>query len=215
MSGEATMVPPKLDGSYLSVEQQEFFATFGYLHMQGLFTPAEYELISAEFDATIDNYVPPPVALETEHEYAQRVPQQGVGRLHDGSARTMIGGPIEHRMPWLLDHPRILGLLRGVIGEDFCYCSGDGNYYSGDTGWHPDGSWGQLFAVKVAIYLDELDGDSGCVRLIPGSHRPDHPIRSSEEPLDTLLKRTGTTPQTLPWAITVPNKPGDVVIFNQ
>ena len=22
-------------------------------------------------------------------------------------------------------------LIGGVIGEDFCYCSGDGNYYSG------------------------------------------------------------------------------------
>jgi hypothetical protein len=63
----------------------------------------------------------------------------------------MFGGPIEHTpaMCAILDHPGTLGLISGVIGEDFNYC--DGNYYSGDTRWHPDGNWGQLFAVKVAV----------------------------------------------------------------
>ena len=72
--------------------------------------------MSEEFDATIDSYVEPPVALETEAEYAARVGSEPAGLAHDGSARTMIGGPIEHRMPWILDHPGILGALRGVIG---------------------------------------------------------------------------------------------------
>eukprot|EP01044_Picomonas_judraskeda_P030565 COSAG03_NODE_11048_length_614_cov_1.306796_2_plen_76_part_01 len=76
MATSEAVIPPKLDGSYLSVEQQEFFATFGYLHMKELFTPAEYERISTEFDATIDHYVPPPVALETMDEYVKRVPQR-------------------------------------------------------------------------------------------------------------------------------------------
>ena len=48
------------------------------------------------------------------------------------------------------------GLIGGILGEDFNYAGGDGNYYSGNTGWHPDGSWGQLFAAKTAFYLDPL-----------------------------------------------------------
>ena len=48
----------------------------------------------------------------------------GAGRAHDGSTRTMIGGPIEHQLQWVLDHPGVLGLLRGVVclgfGRMFC-----------------------------------------------------------------------------------------------
>jgi hypothetical protein len=62
-----------------------------------LFTAAEQARISAEFNATIDEYQPPPIALETPAEYQKRVGEVGVGTLHDGTARTMIGGPIEHR----------------------------------------------------------------------------------------------------------------------
>ena len=103
----------------------------------------------------------------------------GGGKNHDGTRRTMFGGPIEHRprLCALLDDERIKGLIGGVIGEDFNYAGGDGNYYAGDTGWHPDGNWGQLFACKVAFYLDPLTKDTGCLRVIPGSQNPSHFVR--------------------------------------
>src|SRR5579859_4655873 len=120
----------------LTEAQVRYFKTFGYLMIREMFTPDEMAWITAEFETSIQNY--------------------GGGKDHNGSARTMFGGPIERteKLCTLLDHPGITGLIGGVIGEDFNYCSGDGNYYTGDTGWHPDGSWGQLFAVKVAFYLD-------------------------------------------------------------
>lgn len=249
---DTSVVPPELDDSMLSQQEQSFFAEFGYLIKRQLFTPSESQRILDEFNATIDEFVERPRALETAAEHRERAGDEkvGVGQRHDGSARTMIGGPIEHRMAWILDHPKVLGLLQGVIGVDFnvrlthrsvavmrcdtvlrpssqiaaClsvvliarsqYCSGDGNYYSGDTSWHPDGNWGQLFAVKVAFYLDTLDAASGCVRLIPGSHRPDHPVRTSQGGLAGLMERTGTSPETLPWGIAVPTQLGDVVMFN-
>ena len=42
----------------------------------------------------------------------------------------MFEGPIEHtpEMCAILDHPSILGLIGGVLGEDFNYCNGNGNY---------------------------------------------------------------------------------------
>ena len=98
------VVPPALDRRYLSAGQQEHFATFGYLHMPQLFSPEESARISLEFDATIDSFIAPPVALETPEAYEQRVSQHsGAGAIHDGTERTMIGGPIEHRMSWILD----------------------------------------------------------------------------------------------------------------
>ena len=50
--------------------------------------------------------------------------------------------------------------------------------------------------------------------VVRGSHRPDHPVRSSPGGLPAILERTGTTQETLPWAVPVPTKLGDVVIFN-
>ena len=56
---------------------------------------------------------------------------------HDGSSRTMIVPTIDHspRLSTLLDDRRIVGICSDLLGKDFCYASGDGNYYSGDTGW--------------------------------------------------------------------------------
>ncbi|SVD85845.1 uncharacterized protein METZ01_LOCUS438699, partial [marine metagenome] len=94
----------------LSKEQLNFFDTFGYLLIRQLFSPAETEKIIEGFEWSIQNC--------------------GGGKNHDGSSRTMFGGPIEHHpeMCAILDHPSILGLIGGVLGEDFNYCSGDGNY---------------------------------------------------------------------------------------
>ena len=68
----------------------------------------------------------------------------------DGSAQTMFGAPAERteRLCRLIADERIVGILSGILGDnfgdDFNYASGDSNYYSGDTPWHPDSNWGQL-----------------------------------------------------------------------
>ena len=74
----------------------------------------------------------------------------------DSSGRTQISAAIQRhpRLCALLTQPQVEGLIGGVIGEDFNYTGGDGNFYTGNTGWHPDGNWGELFAIKLAIYLD-------------------------------------------------------------
>src|ERR1700744_6448534 len=134
----------------LTEQQIRFFNTFGYLVMPRLFSAREIADITAAFEESIQ--------------------QHGGGNRHDGSTRTMFLGPIERvpAMNTLLDEPRITGLIGGVIGEDFNHCSGDGNYYTGDTPWHPDGSWGALYAIKVAFYLDPVRRDTGALRVIPG-----------------------------------------------
>ncbi len=128
----------------------------------------------------------------------------------------MFGGPIEHR-PYLcslLDDVRITGLIGGVIGEDFNYASGDGNYYSGDTPWHPDGSWRQLFAVKVAFYLDPLSPETGCLRVIPGSQHPEHWLHDKDMDPNKSWGQFGIAPEEFPTSIALSTNPGDVVIFN-
>lgn len=180
----------------LSSQQTAFFNTFGFLHFPALFNPEETAAIIEGFEYSIQNF--------------------GGGPQHDGSKRTMFGGPIERhpRMCALLDDPRVRGVIGGVIGEDFNYAGGDGNYYSGDTGWHPDGNWGQLFAVKVAFYLDPLTRDTGCLRVIPGSQRPDHFVRTEKIDPNKAQETFGVERRDFPGNLALETNPGDLVIFN-
>jgi ectoine hydroxylase-related dioxygenase (phytanoyl-CoA dioxygenase family) len=101
-----------------------------------------------------------------------------------------------------------------VLGADFNYASGDGNYYAGDTGWHPDGNWGQLFACKVAFYLAPLTADTGALRVIPGSQRPDHFIRTDGIDPNQAQDLFGVPASEFPGRHVLESQPGDVVIFN-
>ena len=180
----------------LTQEQLDFFDTFGYLMIPQLFSTDETDKIIDVFEWSIQN--------------------RGGGENHDGSSRTMFLGPIERHpeMCRLLDHPAILDLIGGILGEDFNYCSGDGNYYSGNTGWQPDGGWGQLFATKTAFYLDPLTRDTGALRFIPRSHRPDHFVRKEKIDVNNSMELFGVPPSEFPGSIAVETNPGDVVIFN-
>jgi len=180
----------------LTTQQIAFFNHFGYLGVPGFFTPEEIAWITEEFEWAINNH--------------------GGGRNHDGSRRTMFGGPIEHRARacTILDMPKVKGLIGGVIGDDFSYTGGDGNYYTGDTGWHPDGNWGRLFAVKVAFYLDPLTRDTGALRVIPGSQRPDHLLRKEKIDPNGSMELFGVHPREFPGNVALETSPGDIVMFN-
>ena len=180
----------------LTDKQIAFFDTFGYLVVRQLLTKEETAEITKAFDWSIQNW--------------------GGGNKHDGTKRTMLAGPIEHTQELcaLMDHPGILGLIGGVTGENFNYCGGDGNYYTGDTGWHPDGNWGQLWATKTAFYLDEVRRDTGCLRVIPGSQHPDHLLRRKSINVNNSQEDFGVEPQDFPGSIALESSPGDVVIFN-
>jgi hypothetical protein len=180
----------------LTEAQIRFFGTFGYLAFPGLFGPAEMAWITEEFETAIQSV--------------------GGGDRHDGSTRTMFGGPIERtaKLCTLLDDPRIAGILGGLLGEDFNYCSGDGNYYTGDTGWHPDGNWGELFAVKIAFYLDPVRRDTGCLRVLPGSQDPHFPVRKHRLALNHSDELFGFAPRDFPGNVALETNPGDLVIFN-
>ncbi|WP_135549639.1 phytanoyl-CoA dioxygenase family protein [Paenibacillus cymbidii] len=131
----------------LSKEQIDFFETFGFLKLP--------QLMADRLDWIID-------------EFTKTFPDDN---KHDGTKRTCIVPFIDQRMSQLLDDPRIEAIGAALLGEDFNYMGSDGNYYSGDTSWHRDGYHKKYKHLKIAFYLDELDGNSGALRVIPGSHR--------------------------------------------
>lgn len=180
----------------LTDTQKNFFHTFGYLALPRIFNQEEIAGITDNFEYAINTF--------------------GKGDKHDGSARTMFGAPAERteRLCALMDDERIVGILGGVLGDDFNYASGDGNYYSGDTGWHPDGNWGQLWSAKLAFYLDPVTRDTGCLRVIPGSHRPDHWIRTQGINPNQSMEQFGMEPRDFPGNVPLETNPGDLALFN-
>jgi hypothetical protein len=185
----------------LTEAQIRHFKTFGYLGVPKVFPQDDVQWIIEEFETAI---------------------RRNGGVNHNGGKRTAFGAPAEQtpKLLSLLTDPRVTGILGSLIGDDYNYCSGDGNYYSGDTGWHPDGDWNRLFAVKLAFYLDPVSKDTGCLRVIPGSHDPNHLLRKNYKnwhtPFDPnkSMELYGIHPRDYPGNVALETTPGDLVIFN-
>lgn len=187
-----------MDMFKLTDQQVNFFKTFGYLGFPGLMADRIDEIIN-EFEALWSSY-------GGGHN----------GKLHDGKARSCLVQFIDRRekLCTLLDDPRILGIATSLLGEDFNYMGSDGNYYVGDTGWHSDGWHTEFLHVKIAFYLDPLTKDTGCLRVIPGSHLPGDKYAD-------MLQGQARNSQTL-WgmhggdipAVALETNPGGLVCFN-
>ncbi len=85
---------------------------------------------------------------------------------------------------FILFHPKVLKLVRELIGSDFCYF-GESNMQSGtgDRGFHSDNrlndrensggeDWvGDYPLIRLALYLNDTDRYSGGVKIVPKSHK--------------------------------------------
>jgi len=181
----------------LSAEQVRFFDIFGFLKLPGLFASQVREVTEA-----------------FEKVWSTRGGGHD-GKPHEGKARSCIVPFIDQStvLSALLDHPGIHGAARSLLGDDFNYMGSDGNFYVGDTAWHPDGSHRAIRFLKMAIYLDPLTAANGCLRVIPGTHRLDDTY--GKEALAAAMNpgsvaRHGSE---IP-AVALDSTPGDVLIFN-
>jgi hypothetical protein len=184
----------------LTEQQVAYFHTFGFLKFPGLLAD-QIGQVDAAFEA-----------VWADHGGGHD------GKPHDGTARSCLVPFIDQseRLSQLIDHEGILGIASSLLGDDFNYCSSDGNYYVGDTQWHSDG-WrppdGVLY-VKMAIYLDRLTRDTGCLRVIPGSHRPgDWFSDRLQGTIRNCAETLGLPGSELP-AIPLETTPGDLLLFN-
>jgi hypothetical protein len=182
----------------LTDRQSRFFDTFGFLHLPGLIGDS-IDWIVAEF----------------EEIFARRI-EDGELAGHDGTRRTSVVPFIDQseKLCTLLDHPVIHGLAASLLGEDFNYLAGDGHFYVGDTPWHSDGWNPEVRYIKIAFYLDALAGNSGCLRVIPGSHCIDDTYaKLLQECAGKNEAVLGIESCDLP-AVSVETQPGDLVVFN-
>lgn len=175
----------------LTDAQRHFFETFGFLALPGVLR---------------DDL--PWIVEDFEDIFAHD------DRPHDGTQRSCIVPFIDQRarLCTLLEHPVIHGLIAGLLGEDFNYLGGDGNFYTGDTRWHSDGHHVVGQYLKVAFYLDPLSQDTGCLRVIPGSHLVAHSDWAARRARDA--EALWDMPQDQVPHVALETRPGDVVAFN-
>lgn len=176
----------------LTDQQQAFFKTWGYLHLPGLLAD-RIDWILSEYQAV----------------WRDR------GVVHDGTKRTCIVPFIDQRREFctLLDDPRIEGLVGSLLGEEFNYLGGDGNWYTGETAWHSDGFHQVGKYLKVAFYLDPLTRDTGCLRVIPGTHRLEAAESWDARKARQSAELWGVDQRDVP-CLALETEPGDVVAFN-
>ena len=184
----------------LTQEQIAHYDTFGFLVLKGLFSADEIdEFRSASLSVMSD--------LRGGGDYV-KAQNQSV-------------------QPWFERHPSMVNLVdddrlyqigESLCGPDFWLDGTEGHLRVGDTAWHGDTKTPEdLPWVKIAIYLDPLTKDDGCLRVIPGTHRkmdPDPYISLRRQDSDPDFRPFGVRPDEIP-AVALETEPGDVLIFTE
>ena len=182
----------------LTREQQEHFEVFGFLVLRQLFDDVETATIRRE-------------AYEIFLE-------QRDGRPYDGSARQTIKHIFTKRpfMDTIVDDDRIHGIACDLLGDDYILDGTEGHTFAEDSQMHGgDDRFCILRNIKIALYLEPLRADSGCLRIIPGSHVP--PFVHLLKPLkkqyfDQSFRPFGVSGPELP-SCAIRTQPGDVLVF--
>lgn len=141
----------------LTDSQVYHFQTFGFLVLRQAFDKNEMAVIDREFETMLL--------------------QDRDGRPFPGEQRQSLYSIVEKSalLTGFAADDRLYGVMEQLYGPGFSWLCSEGNLYVGDTPWHPDGT--RLYAppMKVSLYLDPLTKETGCLRVIPGSHlRPFH-----------------------------------------
>jgi ectoine hydroxylase-related dioxygenase (phytanoyl-CoA dioxygenase family) len=211
-------------GQLSTLEQQAaFFRTFGALKVSGLFAP-EIDMISQGFDEVFRDFeaeVPDPrISLHRVVSAEHGPPRRQIPAI---AAIKAGEGFIERnpKLAWLRHDERVVDLARALLGESSSFTGSVGNVFNSYIYWHSDyfrSAVPQATRLKIAFYLDDVDADSGALRVFPGTnHLGAYRDSIYDEARDAkpgdLEQIFGVPEDQLPcWAIA--SQPGDVVVFD-
>jgi hypothetical protein len=190
----------------LSPQQVAYFETFGFIRLRGLFAD-DIERITAAFEKVF------------EDERNERM--ETYDALHGEERRVIVPVFIDRHatLRQLRNDPRVVGVVRALIGDDYEFAESDGSLFWCESSWHPDiyGAPISRYHVKLSFYLDELRGENGAIRVIPGTNHHEGAFAR------TLLKHFfgetsiaevyGVDEREIP-SYTVESEPGDVIVWN-
>ena len=186
----------------ITSQQKAHWETFGFFILRQLFTPDEVNVMRK-------------AAIEI-------INQEGGGNAFNSDPGFGSGAFLE-RHPVLanwIDDDRIYSIMETLLGPDFILEHTGGAVIRGDTPWHggpPPGTHKPMTHGKVAMYFDSLRKESGCLRVIPGSHR--RPFGSDLAPIYHEADQPqpmvfGVADEDIP-SVALESDPGDVIVFTE
>ncbi len=178
----------------LTEQQKHEFETFGFLLLKDLIPSDEMQLYIDAFD-------------ETMTKANRGVPWQRAPQNHSVMPFYRHNPAVYHR---LLDNEKISEVVEDLLGEDFLFWVAEGHHRWGGTEWHYDSAPEDMTHLKVIFSLEPVRADTGCLRMLPGSHFP--PMRERME--RWYGGRRMGDHAAWPAAIAMESDPGDAVIFN-
>jgi len=194
----------------ISAAQVEFFNTFGYLHLPGWFAP--------EIDSIIDGFEAKfagsePVLMDASNPYHVATSSQFESHLREIVTPFVDDDPA---LGWLPCDPRLTGLVAALLGPAE-YRGSDGNRFNCDVHYHADVYLSPLRTrnLKIYFYLEELEAETGALRMIPGTNFYLGPFaralqRDLQSP-DHAMAAFGMRGDQVP-AVVLPTVPGDIVV---
>ncbi len=207
MMGASTAGHASSGGTFeLTKQQKAYFESFGFLRIPGLFAD-DIDRIIGGFEAVFRDDAH--IRMDTRED------------LHLNKRRLIIPSFIDKSpdLRWLLDDDRVNGVVRGLVGDDYAFAESDGNLFFCDSSWHPDtyAAPMEVFHVKLSFYLDSLGGESGAIRMIPGTNHHMvpfvHELKLNLKDPRSIIDIYGVEYDQIPsW--TLESEPGDLIVWN-
>ncbi len=187
----------------LTPEQIAHFETFGFIFLRQAFSSQEMDKITLAAENLWDEY-----------RCREDVGEQGIHISFFAETSPVLTE--------LIDDDRIFKSVEQLLGPEFIWVGSEGNVTKrAFQGWHSDRKcWREeeqedvtYRRLKIMLYLDPVTKDTGCLRIIPGSHRmPFHQELGAQE-ADPQSMPFGAPGEDLP-CYPLESEPGDVVLFN-
>lgn len=198
------------DLALLSPRQHHFFETFGFLRLPGFFADEIGEITSAFESAFEAGYAAEP----------SEVAVYNVELHHNQERHNLLHIADRHpRLRELGDDPRVASVAGDILGPEYESAGSDGSIFFCESFWHADtfGAPLQQRHLKFSIYLDNIDGESGAIRVIPGTNHHRTPFsralrRDLRQP-DKIDELFGVEPSEVP-ATVLPSTPGDLILWD-
>jgi phytanoyl-CoA hydroxylase len=212
--------PQRMRGNVLSPEQIAFYHAQGYLHIPGMFAPAETAELSDHLNWLIETWAMKDAGwtgpwrkkymdAETEKK-SKLIALHDLQYYSDAWARAVTNRKLAGAMADLLDggpvelHHSTLHVKPPETGHPFPMHQ-DWAFYK-----HADGRY-----VDVLVHLDDTRHENGEIRFLAGSHKHgalEHVVK--DEDGKGCTPHLPTDKYRLEDTVAVPAKAGDVVVFN-
>ena len=142
------------------------------------------------------------------------------GKPHDGNETQSLQPFMERgaMLSGLVDDDRIYDIGVALCGPDFVLEGTSGSLRIGDTPWHRDAPLeNPLRNTQISFYTQPLTKDTGCLRIIPGSHHmtsPDPLSVLQRENINAGFRPFGVCPSDIP-CYAFESTPGDVFVHTE